>query len=118
MGRDWGKFAVSEFQELFNVVLSSNPKAEQNHKDALANPNLQEAPIVLLLKSWLMYADQNRSQFGNEVGNGTLGSEWGAIGTALSNLLTGETGRLHCRTIREVISQALSMAGIDDESNP
>lgn len=105
-----------QFLSLLEIYpITSPPDHEDAHKQAVSALNEKEAPVVGLLRSWLMYADQYRNQFGRQIGEDEeeLGNNWKAAGHAISGLLAGEVGHLHTKTPRLVVEQAMSTAGFD-----
>jgi hypothetical protein len=111
---------VTQFLSLLEIYpVTSPPDYEDTHKQALSAPNEKEAPIVGLLKSWLMYADQYRNQFGKQIGEDEeeLGRNWKGAGKAIVGLTGGQVGRLHRNTLRAVVEQALSIADFEPDED-
>jgi hypothetical protein len=111
---------MTQFLSLLEIYpITSPPDRENIHRQSVSAPNENEAPIVGLLKSWLMYADQYRNQFGKQIGQDDeeLGRNWKSAGKAIVGLAGGQVGRLHRNTLRAVVEQAMSIADFEPDED-
>jgi hypothetical protein len=68
--------------------------------------------VTMLIKAWLLYADEHRARYESGVGDdGFLGREWANIGFSLRDLLNGELGGLDGGLADATICDALGREG-------
>lgn len=88
----------------------------QRHQLAVEFPNVNELPIVLLLRGWCLMAVAYDKTIGGNIGSDSVfGPPWLSIGLALRTLLNADLGRLDAGTIDAIITHNLAEAGFDPE---
>ena len=87
------------FEQFLDNPLSFETKeVAESHAEALKNPTPEEESILLLVRGFLMYADQHRTDFDS------VGKELISAGRAIQRLPAGH-GRL--RKLNEYIQQVI-----------
>ena len=90
------------FEEfLFSPLPYETEDVKKGHADALTNPTPEEESIFLLVRGFLMYADQHRTDFDS------VGKELLAAGKAIQRLLPTAHGRLRENTLNDCIEQVM-----------
>ena len=86
------------------------------HLEAVREPRDAEVAIVGAIRAWLFYAERHLARYQSPIGDdGELGRWWLVWGSALRELLNGETGRLDCSTLDHVLrSNLIEHAGSRD----
>ena len=97
------------------AVTPSNSREDMiPHFSAIADPTVDERPIVEGLGAWKVYADRYNEGHGIDIGtDSAIAPPWIAWGVALRELLVGEIGRLDPGTIDTWIGDVFKSHGLD-----
>jgi len=87
-----------------------------NHRNAMKSPRGPEEPIVRMYDAWRLYAQNHQRRYESPIGHdGVMGPAWASIGSAIIDLLNGETGRIDCGTLDHVIRTYAVVSGWGSE---
>lgn len=82
------------------------------HVNATYNPQGPEGAVLTLLKGWIEYAQWHESRYEGPITDDYyLGTQWVRVGHAIKELLNGDTGRLDCGTLSEIIEDTFTDHG-------
>lgn len=90
----------------------------ENHINAMQHPKPRslEQALVLMLKGWLIYADEHRRRYESKIGDDmVLGPAWAAIGHGMRDLLNGVLDRLDGGMLDGIIVDTLTEEGLFDD---
>lgn len=102
------------------MTTETNPKTEPayliNHRHAMRMPIGAEVPIVRMYDAWRLYAQNHQRRYDSPIGHdAVLGPAWAAIGSAIVDLLNGESGRIDCGTLDRTMRTYAIVSGWEGE---
>jgi len=97
------------------MTKNTNGRAAR-HMSAVNYPQGSEGGFISIFKGWLQFADDQKAQYDNPIGNDYYaGDIWARIGLELRQLLSCDIGsRLDCGTLDGIILDVLEAEGFDE----